>query len=115
MARPLWKGAQSLLGEAKTSTVVLLDNSYSMAYEADRPGAEADGAGDLLFEGLTRIDAQSLRQPQLAADATEVLDVVEQRVDQRPVAVAATRMNDQSRRFVDHDHSIVFVEHARLA
>jgi hypothetical protein len=30
MARPLWKGAQSLLGEAKTSTVVLLDNSYSM-------------------------------------------------------------------------------------
>ena len=30
MARPLWKGARSLLGDAKTSTVVLLDNSYSM-------------------------------------------------------------------------------------
>ena len=30
MARPLWKGASSLLGNAKTSTVVLLDNSYSM-------------------------------------------------------------------------------------
>ena len=28
MARPLWKGASSLLGNAKTSTVVLLDNSY---------------------------------------------------------------------------------------
>lgn len=30
MARPVWRGAQSLLGEARTSTVVLLDNSYSM-------------------------------------------------------------------------------------
>lgn len=36
MARPVWKGAQALLGEAKTSTVVLLDNSYSM--EASRAG-----------------------------------------------------------------------------
>ncbi len=30
MARPVWSGAQSLLGEARTSTVVLLDNCYSM-------------------------------------------------------------------------------------
>src|SRR4051794_39592437 len=30
MARPVWKGLQPLLGEKKTSTVVLLDNSYSM-------------------------------------------------------------------------------------
>lgn len=36
MARPVWKGAQRLLGESKTSTVVLLDNSYSM--EAGRTG-----------------------------------------------------------------------------
>lgn len=36
MARPIWKGAQALLGDAKTSTVVLLDNSYSM--EASRAG-----------------------------------------------------------------------------
>ena len=36
MARPVWKGAQKLLGETKTSTVVLLDNSYSM--EAGRTG-----------------------------------------------------------------------------
>ena len=36
MARPVWIGAQKLLGEAKTSTVVLLDNSYSM--EAGRAG-----------------------------------------------------------------------------
>jgi hypothetical protein len=36
MARPVWKGAQALLGDAKTSTVVLLDNSYSM--EASRAG-----------------------------------------------------------------------------
>ncbi len=36
MARPVWVGAQKLLGNAKTSTVVLLDNSYSM--EAGRAG-----------------------------------------------------------------------------
>lgn len=36
MARPLWKGATKLLGDVKTSTVVLLDNSYSM--EASRAG-----------------------------------------------------------------------------
>ena len=36
MARPVWTGAQKLLGDAKTSTVVLLDNSYSM--EAGRAG-----------------------------------------------------------------------------
>lgn len=36
MARPLWKGAARLLGNAKTSTLVLLDNSYSM--DAARAG-----------------------------------------------------------------------------
>ncbi len=36
MARPIWQGAQKLLGEAKTSTILLLDNSYSM--EAGRTG-----------------------------------------------------------------------------
>ena len=36
MARPIWKGASRLLGDARTSTVVLLDNSYSM--EASRSG-----------------------------------------------------------------------------
>src|SRR5205809_7313852 len=30
MARPVWKGVQRLLGDARTSTVVLLDNRYSM-------------------------------------------------------------------------------------
>jgi len=36
MARPVWKGVRQLLGETKTSTVVLLDNSYSM--DAGRAG-----------------------------------------------------------------------------
>ncbi len=36
MARPIWIGAQKLLGNAKTSTIVLLDNSYSM--QASRAG-----------------------------------------------------------------------------
>ncbi|MEI8310624.1 MAG: BatA domain-containing protein [Verrucomicrobiota bacterium] len=30
MARPVWKGMQALTGDAKTSAVILLDNSYSM-------------------------------------------------------------------------------------
>ena len=36
MARPIWQGASRLLGNARTSTIVLLDNSYSM--EASRSG-----------------------------------------------------------------------------
>jgi hypothetical protein len=36
MARPLWKGAAKLLGDTKTSTIVMLDNSYSM--DAARAG-----------------------------------------------------------------------------
>ena len=36
MARPVWQGAKRMLGEEATSTVVLLDNSYSM--EAERAG-----------------------------------------------------------------------------
>ena len=36
MARPIWKGASRLLGDARSSTIVLLDNSYSM--DATRAG-----------------------------------------------------------------------------
>ena len=36
MARPVWVGAKKLLGLSKTSTVILLDNSYSM--DAGRAG-----------------------------------------------------------------------------
>jgi hypothetical protein len=36
MARPVWKGMQQLMGDIPTSTVVLLDTSYSM--EAGRAG-----------------------------------------------------------------------------
>src|SRR5688572_23740146 len=36
MARPLWTGSSKLIGDAKSATVVLLDNSYSM--EAARAG-----------------------------------------------------------------------------
>lgn len=37
MARPIWQGSSRLLGDARASTVVLLDNSYSM--DAARAGA----------------------------------------------------------------------------
>jgi hypothetical protein len=36
MARPVWKGMQTLIGSVPTSTVIALDNSYSM--EAGRAG-----------------------------------------------------------------------------
>ena len=36
MAKPVWQGANQMLGEQPTSTAVLLDNSYSM--EAGRAG-----------------------------------------------------------------------------
>src|SRR5436190_1051035 len=36
MSRPVWKGMSKLIGDSKTSTVILLDNSYSM--EAGRAG-----------------------------------------------------------------------------
>jgi len=36
MARPVWKGARQLLGDAKTSTIAIMDNSYSM--QASRAG-----------------------------------------------------------------------------
>ena len=61
MARPLWQGAQKLLGDARTSTVILLDNSYSMA--ASRAGVSnfsiaRDEAGRILNELKLGSDAQ---------------------------------------------------------
>jgi len=61
MARPVWKGMRKLVGEARTSTVVLLDNSYSMA--ASRAGTSnfslaKDEAARLLNELPRGSDAQ---------------------------------------------------------
>ena len=61
MARPVWKGVQKLMGEARTSTVILLDNSYSMA--ASRAGTSnfslaRDEAARLLNELPRGSDAQ---------------------------------------------------------
>lgn len=61
MARPVWTGVRQLLGEARTSTVLLLDNSYSMA--ASRAGTSnfslaRDEAARLLNELPRGSDAQ---------------------------------------------------------
>jgi len=61
MARPVWRGFQRLVGDAKTSTVILLDNSYSMA--AGRAGTPnfslaRDEAARLLNELKLGSDAQ---------------------------------------------------------
>jgi hypothetical protein len=61
MARPVWKGLNKLVGEARTSTVILLDNSYSMA--ASRAGTSnfslaRDEASRLLNELPRGSDAQ---------------------------------------------------------
>jgi hypothetical protein len=56
MARPIWKGGNALLGDAKTSTVVVLDSSYSM--EAARGGRSnfdiAREAGSRIVNDLRR-------------------------------------------------------------
>ena len=41
--------------------------------------------------------------PLLAADAAQVVDVMEQRVDQRAAGVSGGRMHDHARRLVDDD------------
>lgn len=61
MARPVWKGFQTLIGDAKTSTIILLDNSYSM--EMGRTGTTnftlaRDEAARLLNELKPGSDAQ---------------------------------------------------------
>jgi len=61
MARPVWRGVQKLMGESRTSTVILLDNSYSMA--ASRAGTSnfsiaRDESGRLLNELPRGSDAQ---------------------------------------------------------
>src|SRR5258708_26316638 len=61
MARPVWKGMHKLMGESRTSTVILLDNSYSMA--ASRAGTSnfslaRDEAARLLNELPLGSDAQ---------------------------------------------------------
>jgi hypothetical protein len=61
MARPVWKGLRKLTGDTRTSTVILLDNSYSMA--ASRAGTSnfslaKDEASRLLNEIPRGSDAQ---------------------------------------------------------
>ena len=48
--------------------------------------------------------------PLLAADAAEIVDVVQQRVDQRAARMARRRMDDHPRGLVDHDEVVVLVE-----
>ena len=64
MARPVWKGAQKLMGEAKTSTVVLLDNSYSM---------EGGRAGATNFSIARDESARIVNELKLGSDAQVVL------------------------------------------
>ena len=49
-------------------------------------------------------------RPLLAADAAEIVDVMEQRVDQRAARVPGRRMHDHARRLVDDDEVAVLVE-----
>ena len=49
-------------------------------------------------------------RPLLAADAAEIVHVMEQRVDQRAGRMAGGRMHDHPGRLVDHDEVAVLVE-----
>ena len=48
--------------------------------------------------------------PLLAADAAQIVDVVQQRVDQRAARMAGRRMDDHPGRLVDDDEVVVLVE-----
>ena len=60
--------------------------------------------------GGAAIEAVHDARAQLAADAAQVVDVVQQGIHHRAAAVAGGRMHDHARRLVDHDHVGVFVE-----
>jgi len=64
MALPLWQGAQKLLGDSKTSTVILLDNSYSMA---------ASRAGVSNFSIARDESSRIINELKLGSDAQVVL------------------------------------------
>jgi hypothetical protein len=46
----------------------------------------------------------------LAADAAQIVDVVEQRVDERPAGVAGGGMDDHARRLVHDDDVVVLID-----
>ena len=48
--------------------------------------------------------------PFFSADAGEFWKMMKQGVDERVLALTGPRMNDQSRRFIDHDQIVVFVK-----
>ena len=50
-------------------------------------------------------------RPHLPADAAEVGDVVEQRVDQRAVGISLRRMNDKPGRLVQHYHVRILIQY----
>ena len=49
-------------------------------------------------------------RPLLAADAAQIVDVMQQRVDQRAARVAGRRVHDHARRLVDDDQVVVLVD-----
>ena len=49
-------------------------------------------------------------RPLLAADAAQIVDMMQQRVDQRAAGVAGRRMHDHSGRLVDDDEIAVLVD-----
>jgi hypothetical protein len=53
-------------------------------------------------------------RPQLAADAAQIVHVMEQRVDERPRRVAGAGMHDHSRRLVQDDDVRVLIQDVQI-
>ena len=66
--------------------------------------------GDNHQSGSAAVEAMHDARPLLAADAAQILDVVQQRVDQRATGVTGRGMDDHSCRLVDDD-DICVLEH----
>ena len=60
--------------------------------------------------GRAAVEPMDDARPLLAADAAEIVDVVEQRIDERAARVAGGGMDDHARRLVDDDEIVVLIQ-----
>ena len=56
------------------------------------------------------IQSMDNSRPFFAADSGKLRKVMQQRIDQRVLAVAGAGMNDQARRLVDYDQVFIFIK-----
>ena len=79
---------------------------------ATAPGAPRSFLATTIRPDVPRSSRCTMPGPQLAADAAQILDVVQQRVDERAAGCARRRVDDHPRRLVEHDDVRILVDDA---